>query len=155
MDYTPQADVVLPAHLPAQCFVQPAQDFRVPEMVLVALVKVESGDGHSKITKNANGTYDLGVAQTNTASWVPYLKKHYGIDPSALAYNACQSIRAAAFVLRMEMNHKTCNSSATSQGENIWCGVRRYHAPNNKTAAEIYVSKVYKAMMEIAQKGKF
>lgn len=144
----PPPTVVLPANLPAQCFVTPAQDYNVPPMVLVAMVKVES-KGRSVVSRNKNGSLDLGVAQHNTDSWVPYFKKKFGIEPAALATNPCQSIRAAAYVLRTELNHKSC------AGSDIWCAVGRYHAPNNRNLAAIYIGKVKAAMNQILGKGAF
>lgn len=144
----PPTSVVLPRHLPAQCFVQSAADYQVPQMVLVALVKVES-DGRGRVGQNSNGTQDIGVAQHNSATWVPYLKAHFGIQPDALAKNPCQSIRAAAYVLRVEMNHKSC------AGVDVWCGLRRYHAPNNRVAGDSYVLKIDAAIKSIILKGSF
>lgn len=148
MDVLTQPSVTLPGNLPAQCFIQSANDYNVPAMVLVALVKVES-NGKSVIGKNSNGSLDLGVAQHNTNSWVPYLDKKYGIKPESLLSNPCQSIRAAAFVLRSEMNHKSCG------GVNVWCGLIRYHSPSNMIEGNIYINKIYKAIQDITMKGHF
>lgn len=147
-DAPPIQPVLLPEHLPASCFSQPAQDYQVPEMVLVAMIKVESG-GRSVVSKNTNGTKDIGVAQHNTASWVPYLKTRYGINPDLLIANPCQSIRAAAYVLRTEMNHKRC------AGVNIWCAVSRYHSPNNASLGYGYAMRVSNSMVKIMNEGKF
>jgi len=148
MDALPPPQVVLPRHLPAHCFVQSAGDYRVPEIVLVAMVKVES-NGKARVARNTDGSSDIGVAQHNTRSWVPYLATHYGIAPEALATNPCQSIRAAAFVLRKEMNHRSC------AGVDVWCGVKRYHAPNNTAAANAYLQKVQVALSRIIETGSF
>lgn len=144
----PPSSVILPQHLPAECFIQSANDYQIPSMVLVALVKVES-NGLNTIGRNVGGTYDLGVAQHNSKSWVPYLKKHFGIQPESLANNPCQSIRAAAYVLRIEMNHKKC------AGVDVWCGVGRYHSPNNRVEAQSYIQKISLALQSIVSKGKF
>lgn len=140
--------IILPPHLPAQCFSQPAADYKVPEIVLVALTKVES-KGKSVVGKNSNGSFDLGVAQHNTGSWVPFLQKKFGITPESLLNNPCQSIRAAAYVLRVEMNHKKC------AGQDIWCGIGRYHSPNNPTLAAIYISKINDAITSIVSRGRY
>lgn len=147
-DYSPQQEVVLPAHLPAHCFVQTATDYRVPAIVLVAMAKVES-NGRSAVGVNKNGSLDLGVMQHNTDSWVPHLTRRYGILPQDLLANPCQSIRAAGYVLRVEQNAKAC------KGRDIWCGVGRYHSPNDATKSEVYVRKVRAALNDLLTGGKF
>lgn len=140
--------VVLPKHLPAQCFIQSANDYVIPQIILVALVKVET-NGKSLIGKNTNGSLDLGVAQHNTKSWVPYLKTHFGIEPQSLLNDPCQSIRAAAYVLRVEMNNKAC------AGNDIWCAIRRYHSPNNRALGDIYARKIHNTVQTMIKQGKF
>ena len=146
---TPPESISLPAHLPAMCFVQPAVDYQVPEVVLVALVKVESRGQPIQSKRNSNGTVDLGVAQINSASWAPYLQTKYGITADSLLKSPCQGIRAAAYVLRKEMNHKKCG------GVNVWCAVGRYHAPSDESLARAYALKVSDAMVKIMREGHF
>jgi len=148
MQTLPPPQVILPPNLPAQCFVAAASDYQVPPMVLVAMAKVES-NGRSTVGRNSDGSVDIGVMQHNSNSWVPYLTKTYGITPQQLLGNACQSIRAAAYVLRREMNTRVC------QGWDLWCGVGRYHHPSNKQLAEVYVEKVRRAMATIVSGGRF
>lgn len=144
----PQPEVVLPPHLPAQCFVAAASDYHIPPIVLVAMAKVES-NGRPVVGQNRDGSVDLGVMQHNSNSWVPYLQRQYGISPQQLLGNACQSIRAAAYVLRREINSRAC------QGWDLWCGVGRYHHPSNQRLADTYVSKVRQAMDAIVSGGRF
>lgn len=148
IDYPPQQEVVLPAHLPAQCFVQTAVDYDLPAIVLVAMAKVES-NGRSAVGVNKNGSVDLGVMQHNTDSWVPHLARNYGILPQDLLANPCQSIRAAGYVLRVEQNHKSCKA------RDIWCGVGRYHSPNDPAKSTAYVQRVRSALNGLLSGGKF
>lgn len=140
--------VVLPPHLPAECFLTAAADYVLPAKVLVAMIKVESG-GRNVIGQNSNGTQDLGAAQLNTASWVPYMQRRYGIPPAALVHNVCQSIRVMAYALRFEMNHRSCG------GVDVWCGVGRYHSPNNLANQSVYIPKVQRALLRIEQTRRF
>jgi soluble lytic murein transglycosylase-like protein len=144
--------VVLPAHLPAACFVQAARDYVVPELVLAAMVKVESG-GRSVVANNRDGSQDIGVAQHNTRSWVPYFERRYGIKRDDLLSNPCQSIRAQAYTLRTEWNHRRCAQLPAQEG--VWCAVGRYHAPSNQTHARNYVQKVQKAYVDLIASGRF
>src|SRR5438105_15265106 len=74
------ATIVLPARLPAHCFLTAANDYALPAKVLVAIVKHESR-GRSVVRRNTNGTFDYGVTQINSASWGKYMQERYGIPP--------------------------------------------------------------------------
>jgi soluble lytic murein transglycosylase-like protein len=140
--------VLLPARLPAACIQGAADDFGLPATILLAMVKVES-NGHSAVTRNANGTWDVGVAQHNTASWVPYFERRYGITAQTLADDPCQSIRAQAYVLRHEINSREC------AGSDLWCAVARYHSPRNVQARQRYLAKVQDALRRMLASGQF
>lgn len=147
----PRETVVMavPARIPVECVKTAGNDYRVPQILLLAILKQESNAQPGAIGKNKNGTYDIGPAQMNTASWVPYFAKHYGIKPEALAYDMCQAIRAMAYAIRTEANTKVC------QGEVLWCGVGRYHAPNNANARMRYVISVDKKLRRMISTGRF
>jgi hypothetical protein len=140
--------IVLPARLPATCVLSAAGDYRIPPVVMLAMIKVESG-GKSVVGRNANGSLDLGVAQHNTDSWVPFFRDRYGIDPQSLLDNPCQSIRAQAYVLRKELDSREC------AGVDIWCAVGRYHAPYNMASRAVYIPKVQTALAVMVKSGRF
>ena len=140
--------IVLPNHLPAWCIAQAAQDYTLPAEVLVAIVKTES-DGRSVVSRNSNGSLDYGVAQINSASWVPYFEREFGISRESLVRSPCQAMRAQAYVLRKEMNSRECG------GVDLWCAVGRYHAPNNLAQRQIYVPKVQAALRKLLATGRF
>jgi soluble lytic murein transglycosylase-like protein len=142
------AVVVLPDRLPAGCIQTAADDFGLPATLMLAMIKVES-NGRSAVSRNPNGTYDVGVAQHNTASWVPYFERNYGITPQQLVSDPCQSIRAQAYVLRREVNSRECG------GVDLWCAVARYHSPRNVRAREIYLHKVSSALQQMLATGRF
>lgn len=140
--------IALPPHLPATCIAQASADYAVPATIMLAIVQVESA-GRSVVARNANNSLDIGVAQHNTNSWVPYFERRYGIDRQSLLDSPCQSMRAQAYVLRMEMNSKECG------GTDVWCAVGRYHAPNNMAARAVYVPKVRAALDRMLRAGRF
>jgi hypothetical protein len=140
--------VVVPERIPVECVQVAAFDYSVPAMLLLAMLKVESG-GRSVVSSNANGTQDIGMAQHNSASWVPYLERRYGITANDLLRSPCQSIRAQAYVLRREINTRECG------GFDLWCGVARYHSPGNVHARKRYVARVHGALAEILESGRF
>jgi len=140
--------IVVPDRIPVGCVQVAASDYSVPAVLLLAMLKVESG-GRSVVSSNANGTQDIGMAQHNSASWVPYLERRYGITAGDLLRSPCQSIRAQAYVLRREMNTRECG------GFDLWCGVARYHSPGNANARKRYVARVHGALTEILESGRF
>lgn len=147
-DATQSTRIVLPPHLPAGCIALASLDYTIPAPVMLAIIKTESG-GRAVVSRNANGSFDYGVAQHNTNSWVPFFEKKYGIARQSLIDSPCQSIRAQAYVLRTEMNSREC------RGVDVWCAVGRYHAPNNMRARAQYVPKVRSALELIMSTGRF
>lgn len=141
--------IVLPDHLPAQCFDQAAQMYGVEASVLVAIVKVESRGKPQTVAVNTNGSQDIGAAGLNTNSWVPYFSRNYGIKRESLLSDVCLSIRAAAYALRWEWNRKACTN------RDIWCAVARYHHPNDRAAQSVYVPKVQAALSSMIKTGRF
>lgn len=141
--------IILPAHLPAQCFDEAAQRYSVEPVVLVAIVKVESRGATSTIAWNTNGSADLGASGLNTKSWAAFFNQRYGISPDSLVNDVCLNVRAAAYALRWEWNQRAC------AGRDIWCAVARYHAPYNEEAQGRYVPKVKGALVEMLKTGRF
>lgn len=141
--------MAVPERIPVACVKAAGDDYRVPHLLLLAILKQESNARPGAIGRNRNGTYDIGPAQMNTASWVPYFAKRYGISPQALAYDMCQAIRAMAYAIRTEANTRVCN------GEVLWCGVGRYHAPNDARARSAYIIGVSDKLKRMMQTGRF
>lgn len=144
----PTVMMSVPGRIPVACIKTAGVDYQVPQLLLLAILKQES-DARPAISRNRNGSYDIGPAQLNTGSWVPYFSKKYGIKPEALAYDMCQAIRAMAYAIRTEANTKTC------KGEVLWCGVGRYHAPNNPQASQRYVVGVSEKLNRMITTGRF
>jgi hypothetical protein len=143
-----QQPVDLPNQLPVACFVSAEMDYQIPALVLVALVKKESG-GRAVVSKNTNGSLDVGVSQINSSGWLPHLQGTFGVTQQQLLSNNCLSIRSAGYVIRMEMRSKAC------VGRNFWCGVGRYHSPGNPDRAKQYVEDVWAIANRLAATGKF
>lgn len=141
--------MAVPERIPLPCIKKSSEDYGVPQMLLLAILKQESNAKAGAIGKNSNGTYDIGPAQLNTASWVPYFANRYGIRPEALTNNMCQAIRAMAYAIRTEANTPTCG------GEVLWCGVGRYHAPRNEVARTRYILRVDEKLRRMIRTGRF
>ena len=143
-----EAPIVLPARLPAQCFLSAAHDYVLPALVLVAIVKHESR-GHSIVHRNTDGSNDLGVAQINDRYWGRYMQTHHNISAQAMLASPCQSIRVMAYALRTEMNQAEC------KGIDVWCAVGRYHAPYSQADRAAYVPKVRSELEMIERTRRF
>lgn len=134
----------LPPSVPAVCIVQSASDYEEPPELLLAIIKVESG-GRATSHTNTNGSEDVGITMINNRSWLPNLKRQYGVDPDEVRNNPCQAIRAMAYIVRVEVN---------GCGGDLWCGVGRYHSRTPSKLAD-YVARVWRAYKVMVSTGQF
>jgi hypothetical protein len=85
------------------CMLTVAAAAHLPPRVLPVIHAIEGGAAGT-ITKDANGTEDLGVMQVNTL-WVPAIAAAARMTPSAaqnhLVNDPCFNIAAAALILRV------------------------------------------------------
>ena len=137
--------VELPPRIPAQCVNTSARDYGLNPFVLLALLKVESGGRVGIVSKNTNGTLDLGPAQFNTNSWAKKFEVVYHIPREALVNDMCQAIRAMAFAVATEIKE--------ADGD-MWRGIGNYHS-HTPVYHNQYVAKVANAHREMLLKGKF
>jgi soluble lytic murein transglycosylase-like protein len=80
------------------CVAAAAKRWEVPELLIHSIVAKEGGKPGAW-RKNRNGTFDLGPAQINTATWRDYLAP-YGITIAELANDTCVNVQAATYVLK-------------------------------------------------------
>ena len=80
-----------------QCIADASVRYEVPELLLHAVLRKENGRTGQAV-RNANGTYDMGLAQINTV-WVPHFAK-YGVKLEHLLYDPCTNLQAAAYILK-------------------------------------------------------
>ena len=107
--------ISIPLVANADCFDDAALRYQVNPWVLRGIAYVESGFNPKAQNRNKNGTYDLGMMQTNTI----HLKRlsRYGISRDHL-FNACNSIYVAAWMVREKMNLHG----------NTWKAIGAYHS---------------------------
>lgn len=137
--------VELPGRIPADCINRSASTYKLNPMVLLAVLKVESDGRTGIVSKNTNGTADIGPAQFNTGTWANLLQTKYKIPREALINDMCQSVHAMAFALRTEINQA---------GGDLWKGIGNYHSRTPKFHVR-YVSRVSAAHKKMLAKGKF
>lgn len=82
----------------ATCYASAAERYGVPEELIRAVAKVESGGlpADKAVNFNKNGTKDIGRMQINSG-WLPTLKK-YGITEEKLR-DECVSIHVGTWIL--------------------------------------------------------
>lgn len=149
--------LVLPERIPADCVRQTSQDFGVAIPVLLAVLKVESGGRTGIVRSNSNGSFDVGPMQLNSKSWLPYFQARYGVTPQELDTSMCSSLRAGAYVLRTEAQSGPCRALAQHhpKGQDVWCAVGRYHAPNSVSLQAGYISRVVGHALRMMASGRF
>ena len=138
-------EVIVPERIPPDCVHSSASAYNVNPLILLSVLKVESGGRTGIVSRNTNGTDDLGPSQFNTSSWAKLLIEKYKIPREALINDMCQSVRAMAFALRTEIN---------SAGGDLWKGIGNYHSRTPKHHVK-YVGLVYGAYKQMTSKGKF
>lgn len=138
-------EVIVPDRIPPHCVHASGSAYNLNPLVLLSVLKVESGGRTGIVSRNTNGTDDLGPSQFNTSSWAKLLIEKYKIPREALINDMCQSVRAMAFALRTEIN---------SAGGDLWKGIGNYHSRTPKHHVK-YVRLVYGAYKQMTSKGKF
>lgn len=83
---------------------------------LVRAVLRQEGGGKSTVSRNDNGTVDLGPMQINSIH-LPELAK-YGISRDLLVSNPCLNVYIGAWMLKREI----------SQAKDVWTGIGNYHS---------------------------
>jgi hypothetical protein len=98
------------------CSISASLKYRVPANIMLAVAEQEGGTPGLWM-RNANGTYDVGYMQFNTA----YLRElaRYGITPGSVAASGCYSFDLAAWRLRQHLLH--------DRGD-IWTRAANYHS---------------------------
>jgi hypothetical protein len=89
--------------------------YHVPAKLIIAVLQVEQGRvGH--VSKNTNGTYDIGPAQINS-SWLPELKK-YGFTKERVLLDPCINAKIGAWIL----------GRSIASEDNLLVGVGNYNS---------------------------
>ena len=110
----------------------------VPPDIVASILYVEGGREGS-VSRNKNGSLDLGVMQINDRAWLKIVSEalFYGDEKKTyheLVYNSCMNIKIGTWILSKRMD---------ANNGNVWKAVGEYHSRNNKLAAD-YVVRVKK-----------
>ncbi|WP_253476797.1 lytic transglycosylase domain-containing protein [Natronocella acetinitrilica] len=108
----------VPAHVQEQCVNYAAAQYQIHPLVLHAIAEVEGGQ-IGMASRNANGTYDLGVMQINTIN-LPLIERHFPrVGWRELVWSPCVNIAIGAWFLRRKIDEV---------GGDFWRGVGNYHS---------------------------
>ena len=119
-----------------RCIVPAAEFHQVNPHILRAILRVESSLRPNTVTRNTNGTLDVGMGGMNSSHFRELAK--YGIAPEHLL-DACVATYVAAWHLKKNVD----------KFGNTWFGVAAYHS------ATPYFNERYQAMLynELVKSG--
>ena len=126
----------------ADCYKEASTVYGVPEALLRAIAKVESGgmDARKVENRNADGSRDIGRMQINTG-WLPVLAR-YGIDEERLR-DECTSIRVGAWIMAQNVGKHGLNWTAVGS-YNVGC--RKLSKEECERRRNLYAWKVFHAI---------
>lgn len=143
--------LLFPLSSTAYCFQKAGDTYKIDPLLLISIAQVESGMNYKAIglNKTKSGvvkTEDIGLMQINS-SWLPELKKSFGISRDMLLNNPCQNVYVGAWVLAWNIfNHGA-----------DWNAVGAYNAGFKKSGEknrERYLNKVYLRYIRLLQKDR-
>lgn len=112
------------------CVRQASKVFKINPLVIMSIIKVEGGKVGT-LSKNKNGTYDMGIMQINTIHLDEIRKKYPRIGWKELTYNPCVNIGVGTSILHKRM----------SETNDYWRGVGNYHSKTPRFR-DAYLAKV-------------
>jgi soluble lytic murein transglycosylase-like protein len=126
----------------AHCYREAAAAYGVPEALLRAIAKVESGsrDARTVENRNADGSRDIGRMQINTG-WLPVLER-FGIDEERLR-DECTSIKVGAWIMAQNVGKHGLNWTAVGS-YNVGC--RKLSKEECERRRNLYAWKVFHAI---------
>ena len=123
-----------------QCAEYAGKHYNVSPYIVLSVIKVEGGK-KGTVSKNTNGSYDLGVMQINTIN-LPEIKSNFPmVDWSVLANEPCVNIGIGTWML----------SKRIKETGDLWKGVGNYHSRTPKFHKR-YLKKIYKAYKQVLSK---
>ncbi|MDR3135680.1 MAG: lytic transglycosylase domain-containing protein [Deltaproteobacteria bacterium] len=106
-----------------ECLRDSAERFGLPVSLIALVMAVESGQV-GEVSRNRNGTFDMGPMQINS-SWLPLLKG-VGVGERAITDNGCVNLAVGAWILRGHLRSAKSLEKAISD----------YHSLNPKLGAK-------------------
>jgi len=102
----------------AQYYYRPSDPISYRGFVdLIQAIRLTEGGAAGHITRNTNGSFDIGPMQINS-SHLPLLQS-FGITYASLLYNACENIFVGTWILHSEI---------LTSGSEVWRGIGNYNS---------------------------
>ena len=124
-----------------RCVRAASSHFKIHPKVIKSIIAVEGGK-IGTMSKNSNGTYDMGIMQINTIHLPDIKRKFPRIGWKEVAYQPCINIGIGSWILHQRL----------SETDNFWKGVGNYHSKTPKYRKR-YLKKIYKAYKKELAKG--
>lgn len=125
----------------ANCYEQAAQHYKLPVELIRAVASVESGGlNPDVVSKNSNGTKDIGRMQINT-SWLKHLKAHRIEEADLL--DECKNILVGTWILAQNVSQMGLNWEAVG-AYNVGCS--KLGAEHCRKLRNRYAWKVFSAI---------
>ncbi len=127
-----------------ECMVQVANQLQLPVLMLYGVLYQEAGTP-GRISRNSNGTYDIGPMQINSIH-LPFFKGSYGLTEAQLRNNGCLNVWAGGVLLWLHLQ---------SAGGDHWKAVGNYHS-KTKIHHDKYkyaVASKVQGWMDLAKRG--
>jgi soluble lytic murein transglycosylase-like protein len=112
-----------------QCIADAAHDYGLHPQLVRAVLNVEGGRVGS-VSRNSNGSSDLGLMQINT-TWLPALRRFH-VNRQDLTDKPCVNIRVGSWILANKIKGE----------DDYWVGVGNYHS-KTPTYNRRYRQRVY------------
>lgn len=118
-----------------ECVASASRRYGVHPQLIQAVMKTEGGTT-GQVSRNSNGSYDMGLMQINSIH-LPELTR-MGLTREQVINDECTNILVGTYKLRQ----------AIDSGTDFWTGVSRYHS-KTPSKARRYLARVAKNLREI------
>jgi hypothetical protein len=125
--------------LTPDCVAEAAREHDVPLAALMGILAAEGGTVGVAV-RNANGSFDLGPMQVNTCNLDALAAQ--GFAPEAILRDGCVNARAAAWLLRREVERTG----------NIWSAIGSYHS-RTPQFRDAYIARVRQHLVRMMDGG--
>lgn len=100
-----------------ECMVSVAEQLNLPVLMLYGVLYQEAGSP-GRVSKNTNGTYDIGPMQINSIH-LPFFRANYGLSEADLKNNGCLNVWAGGVLLWQHLR---------ASGGDYWKAIGNYHS---------------------------
>lgn len=119
-----------------RCVSYSANYFNINKNVIKSIIIVEGGKAGT-MSRNSNGTYDMGIMQINTIHLPDIRRKYPTVTWREVAYDPCINIGIGTWILSQRL-------SEVKDRQDYWIGVGNYHSKTPKYRNR-YLKKIYAA----------